>query len=73
MTHGNCLFFAVAMWCRHGGYIAMRWPEREFGLRFLWSPDRKQWFRFRPLRPRRGWRMWIDMLWFEGKVVGGAK
>jgi len=68
----NCVFWALRQLRRHGGYVALR---RSLHFRWiphlLWSPDLVTWTSYSPIRPKQGWKVLLDCLWFEGYIQEG--
>jgi hypothetical protein len=67
----NCLFWAVAMFWRYGGYLAIRRVRYPipFGWHWSWSPDRLNWLHYEP-RHRMGTLLpaALHKIWFVGRI-----
>jgi len=68
----NCLFWALLMWWRHGGYVAMRRSRHYYGVHWMWSADLVSWYHYVPLAPRTTFiEAALHKVWFEGRVKHG--
>lgn len=67
---GNCLLWALGMYFRHGGYIAMRRSHQwRYVPHFLWSKDLITWLGFAPVHPASGPLVGLLKWWFRGEVT----
>jgi len=64
----NCLFYAMWMWIKHGGYLMARWSMWGCFPHFLHMSRSGVITHLKPLRPRR--RIFPPLI-FKGKVMEG--
>lgn len=62
---GNCILWALYMWCRYGGYFALRRSRWGPFPHALWSRDLVRWYGFAPVDPR---KRLIPPPWFRGRI-----
>jgi hypothetical protein len=52
MKYGNCLIWAILQKIHYGGYLRFEAISNLPGIpRTFWSPDKKIWYRYKPLKP----------------------
>ena len=76
----NCLLWARAQWCRHGGQILKEPSRHGWWSHYAWSPDGEQWFCYVPRWDKASWlRRWHQRLLrfppplFRGVVKEGKR
>lgn len=69
--YGNCLFYALALWARRGGWLTMqRSPSNRLTSRWgHMGPEGNLLVltTFVPLKPRKGLAGLVHKIWFRGK------
>ncbi len=61
----NCLFYALSMWWRHGGFVVGSTSPNGWWKHFMWTPDFETFYAFTPDYPR---RYWLPPVWFRGSI-----
>lgn len=67
---GNCLIFAIRMWWKHDGYVAIRKSRYGWWPHFIWIEDLKdaKIQQFVPLE-RKLHIKYVDKIFFKGHVI----
>ena len=63
----NCLFFAIGLYIKHGGYIVFRKSNYGKWSHVMWTNDLKEFSHYVPLNPPLRYPL-IQKIYFKGRV-----